>query len=42
MWGVRNACSVLVVKSGRKSPVERPKHGWNYNTKMDLKDVVWK
>jgi hypothetical protein len=34
----------LVVKPGRKSPLRRPRHGWLYDIKMDIKRdriVIW-
>jgi hypothetical protein len=36
----RDVCSLLVGKSEIKRPLERPRHGWECNIKMDLKDVA--
>jgi hypothetical protein len=33
--------SVLVGKPERKRPLGRPRHGREYNIKLNLQDVVW-
>jgi hypothetical protein len=35
----RNACMILVGKLERKRPLERPRHRWEDNIKMDLRDI---
>jgi hypothetical protein len=37
----RGAYKVLVRKSERTRPLGRPKHKWEDNTKMDLREVGW-
>jgi hypothetical protein len=37
----RNAYRLLVGKPEGKKPLERPKHRWVGNNKMDLGEVVW-
>jgi hypothetical protein len=32
-----NACKVLVERSGRKRPLERPRHRWDDNIKINSK-----
>jgi len=35
----RGVCRVLVGKPGGNRPVGRPRHRWEYNIKMDLREV---
>jgi hypothetical protein len=37
----RNAFRVMMGKSERKRPVERPKDRWEDNIKMKLKEIGW-
>jgi hypothetical protein len=37
----RNACRVLVGKSGGKRPLGRPRHRWEDNIKVDLREIGW-
>ena len=37
----RGEYKVLVGKSERKKPLERPRHKWEDNIKMDLRKVGW-
>jgi hypothetical protein len=37
----RNAYMILVGKSEGKRPLGRPKHKWEDNIKMDLREMVW-
>jgi hypothetical protein len=37
----RGAYRVLVVKLEEKRPLERPRHRWEDNIKMDLQEVQW-
>jgi hypothetical protein len=37
----RDAYRVLVGKSVRRRPLERPRLRWGYNIKMDLREVGW-
>jgi hypothetical protein len=40
MWhAVGNVYMVLVGRSEGKGPLGRPRSRWNYNTKMDLRNV---
>ena len=39
--GERGAYRVLVGKPEGKSPLGRPRHRWEDNVKMDLKEVGW-
>jgi hypothetical protein len=38
-WEKRNACKVLVGKLEGKRPLGRPRHGWENNTKMNLRKI---
>jgi hypothetical protein len=38
MWEKRNAYKILVGKPERKRPLERPRHWWMDNIKMDHRD----
>jgi hypothetical protein len=37
----RNACRILVGRSGGKRPLGRLRHRWWDNIKMDLKEIRW-
>jgi hypothetical protein len=37
----RNGYRVLVGKPGRKRPLGRPRREWEYNIKMDLREIGW-
>ena len=37
----RDAYRFMVGRPERKRPLERPKHRWEDNTKIDLKEVGW-
>jgi hypothetical protein len=37
----RDAYRVLVGKPGGRRPLERPRHRWEDNIKMDLRGVEW-
>jgi hypothetical protein len=37
----RNACMVLVGKPEGKRPLGRPKHRWEDNTRMVLREIGW-
>jgi hypothetical protein len=37
----RNACRLLVGKSGEKRPIGRPRRRWVDNIMMDLGEVGW-
>jgi hypothetical protein len=41
MRDVRNACNILARSAEVKTPLRRPKHGWEDNLKTDLKVVVY-
>jgi hypothetical protein len=38
---MKNAYSILVGKYERKRPLGRPRHRWEDNTRMDLREVGW-
>jgi hypothetical protein len=37
----RNACRILVGKPEGKRPLGRPRHRWENNIKMDLREIGW-
>jgi hypothetical protein len=37
--GGRSVCRVLVVRPEVKKPLERPRHRWEDNIKMDVQEV---
>jgi hypothetical protein len=37
----RNAYRILVGKPAGKSPLGRPRHMWEDNIKMDLREIGW-
>jgi hypothetical protein len=37
----RDAYRILVEKPGRNRPLGSPRHRWEDNAKMDLKEIVW-
>jgi hypothetical protein len=39
MRNMRNAYSILDGKPERKRPLRRPRHTWEYNTRMDLRET---
>jgi hypothetical protein len=41
MGEMRDACRVLVEKSDGRRPHGRPRHRWEDNIKMDLREVGW-
>jgi hypothetical protein len=41
MGEMRNAYNILVWKTEKKKPLERPKRRWEDNIKMDLREVEW-
>jgi hypothetical protein len=36
-----NACRILVRESEEKRPLRRPRHRWEDNIKMDLREIDW-
>jgi hypothetical protein len=38
---MRNACESFVEKPVGKRPLGRPRHGWEDNTRLDLREIVW-
>jgi hypothetical protein len=41
MGGMRNAYRILVGKPEGKRPLGRPKHRWEDNVEMDLREIGW-
>jgi hypothetical protein len=41
MREVRNVYKILVRKPEGKRPLGRPRHKWENNIKMDLKETAW-
>jgi hypothetical protein len=41
MGEIRNAYKILVRKPEGKGPLGRPRHRWQDNTKMDLREIGW-
>jgi hypothetical protein len=39
--GKRNAYRILVGKQEGKTPIGRPRHRWEDNIKMDLRETGW-
>jgi hypothetical protein len=39
--GACNAYKILVRKRKGKRPLRRPRHRWEYNVRMDLKEIGW-
>jgi hypothetical protein len=37
----RNACRILVGKPEGKRPLGSPRHGWEDNIRMDLREIGW-
>jgi hypothetical protein len=36
-----NAYRILVGKPERKRPLRKPRHSWEEDIKMDLREIVW-
>jgi hypothetical protein len=41
MEEMRNAYQILVRKPEGKRSLRRPRHRWEYNIKMDLREIGW-
>jgi hypothetical protein len=41
METMTNMYKILAGKPDRKRPLKRPRHGWEDNIKMDLKEIEW-
>jgi hypothetical protein len=41
MGKTRNAYKILVGKREGKRPLGRPRHSWQYNIRMDLRETEW-
>jgi hypothetical protein len=41
MWKKRGVYRILVWKSERKRPLEKPRRRWENNIKMDFYEVGW-
>jgi hypothetical protein len=41
MTGKRSGYRLLVGKHGGNNPLGRPRHGWEDNLKMDLRETGW-
>jgi hypothetical protein len=41
IWEKRNAYRLLVGKPEGKTPLGRPRHRWEDNIRMDLREVGW-
>jgi hypothetical protein len=39
---MRNACKIFIGKPKGKRPHGRPMHRWEYNIKMNLREIGWK
>jgi hypothetical protein len=37
----RNVCRIFVMEPEGKRSLERPRHGWENNIKMDIKEIGW-
>jgi hypothetical protein len=42
MGAIRNSDEILVGKTERNRPLGRPRHRWEDNIKMDLKEIVFR
>jgi hypothetical protein len=42
MGEMRNACKILAGKPEEKRPLRRPRHRWEVNIRMDLREIGWK
>jgi hypothetical protein len=40
-WEMRNEYNILVPKPEGKKPLVRPRHRWNGNIRMDLREMGW-
>jgi hypothetical protein len=38
-WEKRNACRILVGRPEAKRPLKRPRHRWEDNIKMDIREI---
>jgi len=38
---MRNAYKIVVGKPGRKRSLGKPRHRWEHNIKMDLRELCW-
>jgi hypothetical protein len=41
MGEMRNACNILVGKPEGKRPLGRPRHRWENNIRLDLREIWW-
>jgi hypothetical protein len=41
MEAKRNSCRILIGKPEGKRPARGPRHRWEDNIKIDLKEIVW-
>jgi hypothetical protein len=41
MGEMRNAYKILILKPDGKRPLERPRHRWEDNIRMDFRRIVW-
>jgi hypothetical protein len=41
MGEMRNAYNILVGKPKGKRPLGRPRHRWEFNIRMDLREIGW-
>jgi hypothetical protein len=42
MGEMRNVYKILVRKPGGRRPLGRPRHGWEDNIRMDVREMGWK
>jgi hypothetical protein len=38
---MRNACNILIGKPEGKRPLRRHRRRWEYNVRMDLREIEW-
>jgi hypothetical protein len=41
MGEIRNACNILVGKSEGKRTLGGPRRRWEYNIRIDLREIIW-